>query len=572
MHFIHATRKLVVLTALLIGTNILNVKAQECPETQFTELNVKSVCTGYLYTCALFSNQRVKCFGRNTYYQSNPSASNTAPIGEAGYYYGDSLPFLSYGTSLTGLTQIACGFGHVCVLKKSTNTVYCWGDNWAYNSGSSNVYNKFPVPVSIPGTVVKIAGGSQGHTCVLTVQGNVYCWGLNEDGQLGIGNTVNKYQPQKAQFGFVAIDVAISTYCTCAADTNGLVKCFGWYRCSGSGQTNLGHTSSTLNGNLPYVDLGTNTGPVVEIYTTGTVSGAFCAVFMSRTAKCWGDGAGNVLGDGITTQHFRYGGNMGDSLPYLKPAGNSLIKSIDFGDNSIACFVTMDNRAGCWGLQTPKAESIQLFDSSWIEPVLWMVPTVGYGTSACAFTTTRKLHCWGRQYWGGADGYMIKPIPGDYIDLGTEAEIGVSTGCIQCRIGDYCPGDDTAHSCPQNHFCPGDGYAHQCTPCITDYYQLAECDTTTNTQCTQCTQCPAGTYAAVACGGLNPGQCDPCPADHYCPGDNLMHPCSTECSTYWSYMETPCQADADMHCVSYPTQHGTTCAPEDMLDRNVIVG
>eukprot|EP00961_Rhodomonas_salina_P203589 2747351-Rhodomonas_salina.1 len=494
------------------------------------------MCSQDVHHCFIFSNQLVKCFGYN-YYQQCGVDYGHGYIGD-NEILGDYLPFVD-PSNVNGITQIACGETATCALKQSTDTVFCWGRNADYILGSTNTALYQPTAVSgWQGTVTKLVVGGT-FACVLTSTQKVYCWGANAQGQLAIGNTAKQSQPQFANFGASVVDVAAASFCTCVVTVDGLVKCVGHPYCNGKddGQNEyLGSTTSSIGSNLRTLELGSSTGPVEEIYACSRY--VFCAVFTSRFAKCWGYASQNILGDGDVTSHNpgKDLNSMGDNLPYLKPAGNSLIKSIGSGGIGV-CFVTMDNQAACWGVGTSKAEDLELYSSSWLPPVLYMITVYGPSSegypSACALLTTREVQCFGSMFWGSEYGGLDdKPIPGDTLDLGTEAQIGASIGCQQCPNAYYCPGDDTSHACPENHFCPGDGYAHQCDPCMTDYYQLTNCTSTTNTQCQQCTQCLAGTYAAVACGGPNPGQCDPCPADHYCPGDGLMHPCSTECSTY----------------------------------------
>eukprot|EP01083_Nonionella_stella_P206682 751539_1 len=84
---------------------------------------VTEVNAGGYYTCATFSSDEVKCFGRNNYGQLG--LGHTNHIGDDSNEMGDSLPIIQLGAGLIA-TQITTGYYHNCALF-SIGNIKCWG-------------------------------------------------------------------------------------------------------------------------------------------------------------------------------------------------------------------------------------------------------------------------------------------------------------------------------------------------------------------------------------------------------------------------------------------------------------
>jgi alpha-tubulin suppressor-like RCC1 family protein len=160
-----------------------------------TGLSAKSVMAAVNYTCALLSNNSVKCWGQNTYGQLG--LGDTTNRGVAANQMGDFLPSVDFGSgsayplSLGGLT-------HSCVLM-SDSKVKCWGYNLYANLGIGNTTHWGTTSSQMGAGFAATGLGTDfipesvyvgGHdTCAVSALGKVKCWGTNVFGQLGRGDT-----------------------------------------------------------------------------------------------------------------------------------------------------------------------------------------------------------------------------------------------------------------------------------------------------------------------------------------------------------------------------------------------
>ena len=79
--------------------------------------------------------------------------------------------------------EVSSGESHTCAVL-TDNRVKCWGLNINGQLGDgTNTDRHSPAYSSLGGTgVLKISAGSY-HTCAITVERNVMCWGENWNGQ-----------------------------------------------------------------------------------------------------------------------------------------------------------------------------------------------------------------------------------------------------------------------------------------------------------------------------------------------------------------------------------------------------
>ncbi len=133
------------------------------------------IAVGADHSCALLSNNTVKCWGSSTFGQvgNGSDIPSRTPVDVAG---------------LSGaIKTIDAGGYHTCALM-ATGELRCWGDNWAGQLGDGTTIVR-PIPVSVnglPGAVAHISGGAY-HSCAITEAGAALCWGTNGNGQLGDG-------------------------------------------------------------------------------------------------------------------------------------------------------------------------------------------------------------------------------------------------------------------------------------------------------------------------------------------------------------------------------------------------
>ncbi len=143
---------------------------------------------------------------------------------------------------------------------------------------------------------VEIASGSN-HSCIRYNEGSVKCFGLGSSGQLGNGST-----------------------------------------------SNLAHTTTTLGGSLPFVNLGT--GRTATAITAGISHS--CALLDNASIKCWGQNTYGQLGIGNTISMGSGANQMGNSLPAVNlGAGRTATKVFAFG--YVTCAILDNNTGKCWG-------------------------------------------------------------------------------------------------------------------------------------------------------------------------------------------------------------------------------
>lgn len=142
-------------------------------------------------TCLIYGmNKNVFCIGNNQHGQAGATPSSTVPDFVA--------VSTSTGTALANIVDIEAGMNHICALD-SAGFMYCWGDNYYGQSGSSYSAPHRAVKVAALSTigapkVVDMALG-ENHTCALLANNQVKCWGRNNYGQLGDGTTTDSATP-----------------------------------------------------------------------------------------------------------------------------------------------------------------------------------------------------------------------------------------------------------------------------------------------------------------------------------------------------------------------------------------
>ena len=129
------------------------------------------------------------------------------------------------GTLFTAV-QVVAGFDHACALN-SDEVTFCWGTNWSGQLGHGTAdqqSNPNPIPITGPRFKVLVAGSS--HTCGLTNDGATFCWGRNWAGQTG---SLSSDTPTPTRvFGAPAFVALVAGWVhTCGLTSDGRVYCWG---------------------------------------------------------------------------------------------------------------------------------------------------------------------------------------------------------------------------------------------------------------------------------------------------------------------------------------------------------
>lgn len=279
-------------------------------------LYAKSIDAGGNFTCAVTQDDRVKCWGRNTF-GSNGDGTTTQ----------SHAPVFVYGSE--SYTSVSAGGNHACAVTTS-GAAMCWGGGASGQLGhGSNSNSSIPVSVTgIPFAISNVSVGSS-SSCAVTVNNDLYCWGLNSAGQLGIGNTTQQNTPQRVTALDGAVrSVSVGGSTTCATTTGNEAYCWG---AGMMGQLGRG---SAMNSTSPLPVIGLPSG-VREVAAGGSHA---CAALLDGTAYCWGWNEDGQLGNGTVS----------NSLSPVQVAGADTWMKIVAGGIS-TCGLTTGGGLKCWG-------------------------------------------------------------------------------------------------------------------------------------------------------------------------------------------------------------------------------
>jgi alpha-tubulin suppressor-like RCC1 family protein len=240
------------------------------------------VAAGTDHTCAVTSDNRLFCWGRND---------------EGELALGAIATDHATPTEVTGLSgtpvRVSTHRTFTCV-RHAEGTADCFGDNYYSQLGDGRTSDVL-VPQRVPGlTGVVQIGVGDGHACALRGTGEVLCWGENSFGQIGNGTMSSAGVRSHSIVGVPApaFQLAVGGAHTCVR-TAAAVYCWG---VNSNYQT--GNTSA-----FPVVlpQLVTGVGAVEELYSGTSHT---CAIVDSSTSppdlRCWGDNGNGQLGNGLT--------------------------------------------------------------------------------------------------------------------------------------------------------------------------------------------------------------------------------------------------------------------------------
>jgi len=218
-------------------------------------------------TCAVLDNGTVKCWGDGFY---GLGYGDMQTRGDAAGEMGDSLPAVDLGT-VAAARSISGGEAHYCAVF-ADDKVKCWGWNGAGNlglgdfnsrgDGPGEMGNNLPfVPIGVP---VASVMGAQTHNCALLVSGGVKCWGLSSVTGIGVSAGYIGDQPGEVAAtpltdlgtGRTVTMLGGGGYFFCAVLDNRTLKCWGQ---NNNGALGYGNTTSRggapgeMGDNLPTV-------------------------------------------------------------------------------------------------------------------------------------------------------------------------------------------------------------------------------------------------------------------------------------------------------------------------------
>ena len=238
------------------------------------------VSSGESHTCAVLTDNRVKCWGLNI----------NGQLGDGTNTDRHSPTYSSLGG--TGALKVSAGSFHTCVITVDRN-VMCWGENWNGQLGdSSNADRNSPVEVSVPSnsSAISIDSGAF-HSCIGMNDGSMFCWGYNAHGQLGNGGTSDSNSPLPSSLGSdqLLMEIEVGLFHSCGLFDSGEVACWGD---NSNGQ--LGDGTQTAHSTPEVIILSTN-ATSISVGHRHT-----CVILDDASLKCWGANEFGQVGDGGT--------------------------------------------------------------------------------------------------------------------------------------------------------------------------------------------------------------------------------------------------------------------------------
>ena len=339
-----------------------------------TNLTAKNLACGYVYTCALLSDDTIKCWGYNR--KGDLGQGNTDAIGDEVGEMGDNLAPVDLGTDSSGnnLTakSMSCGLHHTCAVL-SDDTIKCWGYNSKGQLGQGNTatigdgageMGNALVAVDLgTGLTAKSVLCGDEHTCAVLSDATIKCWGYNRKGELGQGNT-DAIGDEVGEMGdnlapvdlgtdgsgnnLTAKSLACGYQYTCAVLNDDTLKCWGRNYEGQIGEKttfefgsdygdytrddyDIGDEVGDMGDNLARVNLGTNrTVLTVFIPSDGYST---CALLDDYSLKCWGGRTGSgMLGNERAAYFDDY---IGDGMEVMDNGDQVVTSVTEMGDNLV---------------------------------------------------------------------------------------------------------------------------------------------------------------------------------------------------------------------------------------------
>ncbi len=217
------------------------------------------VTTGWYHACALRRDRTITCWGRNdhdqlaaprgAYLAIDAGANHTCAIRTNGAvecwgydHKGQASPPLS------SYKRISAGDEHACAVQFD-DTVRCWGDNATNQSAAPT------------GTFVDVTAGDF-HSCGMRPTGTVVCWGLDQDSLSPVSQPTGTFKA-----------VSAGRYWSCGVRSVGTLVCWDHASAVEAPPSNAGTSFNAITVGLDHA----------------------CALRAGGQLVCWGDnGAGQA--------------------------------------------------------------------------------------------------------------------------------------------------------------------------------------------------------------------------------------------------------------------------------------
>lgn len=317
-------------------------------------------------SCAILDNNTLKCWGNNaTGRLGYGDTSDRGKVGPGFSIY--DLLAINVGVSLT-VKEVAVGNMETCAIM-SDNSLKCWGSNWNGKLGYNDTADRGKVAgdmASLPSvylgvgrSAVKVTIGWH-HTCAILDNGAVKCWGYNNNGQLGTNDTTSRGNVPGSMealgevylgAGRTAVDIQAGYQHSCALLDDGTVKCWGWNISGQLGQNDKSNRGSSANSMQSLLPVYLGVGRTAVSMSSGWQH--VCVILDDTSLKCWGSNSTGELGYDETDpfmgegQHGGYANSM-QSLAAVNVGAGRYAVNVSAGQSQ-TCVVLDNGSAKCWG-------------------------------------------------------------------------------------------------------------------------------------------------------------------------------------------------------------------------------
>ena len=361
----------------------------------------KQLAPGTSYSCGITLSDGVYCWGYGGSYGIGNGITNSAQVPYPQHIAQGEIPS---GVTLKSVVSNTSYGGH-CALG-SDGKAYCWGRNTYGQLGNNSTTDaNFPVAVvqgAVPASV-KFTSVSIGytHACGLGTDSKVYCWGYNGNGQLGNNSTTDSHVPVAVSQGAIPSGIDIKSISlgfrsSCAIGTNDRAYCWGY---NGNGQLGVGNAApsgtstpmAVLPGAMP-------SGVSWKSLSMGLYHA--CSIGTDNKAYCWG---GNSIQGGIGSNTIMSSTTPIAVEQGQAPASNTWKKVVAGQQHS--CGIASDDKVYCWGINTANSNLgndsyLNYYTPTAIAPnempANYVAKDVATGSeTSCVIDATYTSYCWG---------------------------------------------------------------------------------------------------------------------------------------------------------------------------------
>ncbi len=374
--------------------------------------------------------------------QTNPDNPDTVPEEPDGG--SNPIPDPTNPTiPAIGFRALSGNGEHICLIKSSDKSLWCWGANDVSQLGLNNTRDS--------STFNRIARDSEwlsvstgyNHTCGIEDYTEedpnnpasflrfkrLYCWGGNALGQLGIGTTITQSTIFDVETDFEWTQVSPGNKHTCAIRLDGSLWCWG-----DNSNSQLGHVI-TDNTRASQVDINTDWKQIKssDQFTCGIRT---IASEEDRRIYCWGLNDKYQLGDGTTTLR-----NIPTDIDDTNTL-NTDWKKVSLGKQHGCALKQTSGALYCWGDNTygqlgdgsintsPIAKQVSNTNSGIISS--WQDVASGQNHT-CAVASSNELFCWGNNDAGqlgiGSTAHQARPVKITHTTGWIEVDAGASHTC-----------------------------------------------------------------------------------------------------------------------------------------------